>query len=201
MTADARAVKTVTRIAGCDEVGRGTWAGPVVAAAVILDPATPVPGLADSKTLSAARRAALDIRIRASCLGLGIGWASAAEIDAINILCATMLAMQRAVAALPLRPDLVLVDGNRCPSLNMPARAIIRGDTSEPAISAASIVAKQYRDARMRDLALDWPGYGFERHVGYGTIQHRVALARLGPCPEHRHSFSPIRRLKATVTD
>lgn len=191
----------VARIAGCDEVGRGTWAGPVVAAAVILDPDAPVPGLADSKTLSANRRAVLDARIRATSLGVGIGWASVAEIDALNILQATMLAMQRAIAALPLRPELVLVDGNRCPALDMPARAIIGGDALEPAISAASIVAKQYRDTLMRELSLEWPGYGFERHVGYGTMQHRVALERLGPCPEHRRSFAPIRRMLATVPD
>lgn len=184
-------------VAGCDEVGRGTWAGPVVAAAVILDPAHPLEGLRDSKTLSPSRREALDGQIRAHSLAFAIGEASVEEIDALNILQATMLAMRRAVAALARTPGLVLVDGNRVPDLPMPARAIVRGDATEPAIAAASIIAKVYRDAAMRELAALHRGYGFERHVGYGTMEHARALERLGPCPAHRRSFAPIRRLIA----
>lgn len=192
--------ETTALVAGCDEVGRGTWAGPVVAAAVILDPARVPPGLADSKALSPARREALAPVIRASCVAWALGQASAEEIDRLNILQATMLAMQRAVAALAQAPALVLVDGNRVPELPMPGRAIIGGDAVEPSISAASIVAKVWRDAHMRELALRHPGYGFEQHFGYGTMQHRTALLRLGPCAEHRRSFAPIRRLGAAAT-
>ena len=182
-------------VAGCDEVGRGTWAGPVVAAAVVLDAAHPLAGLADSKTLSPRRRAELDVRIRAEASAWAIGEASVEEIDSLNILQATLLAMQRAVAALAVVPQLVLVDGNRAPALPMPARSVIGGDAIEPAISAASIVAKVYRDALMRNLAARHPGYGFERHFGYGTSAHSRALAELGPCAVHRRSFAPVRRL------
>lgn len=186
---------SVAHVAGCDEVGRGTWAGPVVAAAVILDPHCPIAGLADSKKLSSKRREILDIQIREHCLAWSLGRASAQEIDQINILQATLLAMQRAVAALKLQPDLVLVDGNRTPELPMPCQAIVGGDATQPAISAASIIAKVYRDRLMQSLAKDHPVYGFDRHFGYGTMQHRLALQRHGPCAEHRHSFSPIRQL------
>uniref|UniRef100_E6PS30 Ribonuclease HII n=1 Tax=mine drainage metagenome TaxID=410659 RepID=E6PS30_9ZZZZ len=186
---------SVAHVAGCDEVGRGTWAGPVVAAAVILDPHCPIAGLADSKKLSSKRREILDIQIREHCLAWSLGRASAQEIDQINILQATLLAMQRAVAALKLQPDLVLVDGNRTPDLPMPCQAIVGGDATQPAISAASIIAKVYRDRLMQSLARDHPVYGFDRHFGYGTMQHRLALQRHGPCAEHRHSFSPIRQL------
>ena len=182
-------------VAGCDEVGRGTWAGPVVAAAVILDPKRPIPGLADSKKLSSKRRDVLDGLIRANCVAWSLGQASAQEIDQINILQATLLAMQRAIAALVQRPGLVLVDGNRTPDLPMPSQAIVGGDGTEPAISAASIVAKVYRDRLMQALALEHPVYGFEQHFGYGTMQHRLALRHYGPCAEHRRSFSPIRQL------
>ncbi len=185
-----------TLVAGCDEVGRGTWAGPVVSCALILDPLRVPPGLADSKTLSARRREALDAAIRATCLDLAIGIASAAEIDRLNILQATLLSMQRAVAGLRLRPSLVLVDGNRAPPLDVPARAVVGGDATQPAISAASIVAKVWRDARMAELDGQYPGYGFGRHFGYGTAQHLQALRQLGACAEHRHSFAPLRRLR-----
>ena len=182
-------------VAGCDEVGRGTWAGPVVSCALILDPARVPRGVADSKTLSPRRREELDRAIRACCLDCSIGLASAQEIDALNILQATLLSMQRAVAGLKLRPALVLVDGNRAPTLDLPVRAVVGGDASEPVIGAASIVAKVWRDAHMAGLALRHPGYGLERHFGYGTPQHLQALERLGPCAEHRRSFAPVRRL------
>ncbi len=186
-------------VAGCDGVGRGTWAGPVVSCALILDPARVPPGLADSKTLSPRRREALDRAIRGACLDLAIGIASAEEIDRLNILQATLLSMQRAVAGLRLRPALVLVDGNRAPSLEVPARAVVGGDATQPVISAASIVAKVWRDARMAELDRLYPGYGFGRHFGYGTAQHLQALRELGPCAEHRHSFAPLRRLRETA--
>ena len=184
-------------IAGCDEVGRGPWAGPVVAAAVVLDPAHPIAGLADSKLLSARRREELDAQIRAHSLGWSIAESSVEEIDQRNILQATLLAMQRAVAALPCKIDLLLVDGNQTPQVAMPCRAIVGGDAAEPAISAASIIAKVYRDRLRAELAQPYPGYGFERHSGYGTAAHRAALLTLGPCAEHRRSFAPIRRLLA----
>ena len=182
-------------LAGVDEAGRGPLAGPVVAAAVILDPAAPIVGLNDSKQLSAKRRAELDIEIRARALAFGIGEASVQEIDRINILHATMLAMQRAVAALGVAPAKVLVDGNRCPRLGCAVQAVVGGDRLVPEISAASILAKQARDAQ----ALGWdtihPGYGFARHKGYGTADHLAALRELGPCPLHRRSFAPVRAL------
>lgn len=184
-------------VAGCDEVGRGTWAGPVVAAAVVLDPWRPIAGLADSKALSPARRERLDAEIRANCLGWCIGQGSVEEIDRINILRATLLAMQRAVAGLRCRVDALVVDGNQLPDVALPSRAIVGGDATHPAISAASIVAKVYRDRLMSDLAQRHPGYGFERHKGYGTPEHRAALLTLGPCAAHRRSFAPIRSLLA----
>lgn len=183
------------RVFGVDEVGRGPLAGPVVAAAVLL--AAEVPGLADSKRLSHRQRLRLDAMIRAAGQ-VALGEASVAEIDRINILEATLLAMARAVAALADRcgpPDLVLVDGNRAPPLVFPARAIIGGDASEPAISAASVVAKVARDAMMVDLCRADPRYGFAVHKGYGTAGHLVALALHGPSAAHRRSFAPVKRL------
>ena len=179
-------------IAGIDEAGRGPLAGPVVAAAVILDPAQPIAGLADSKILSATRREQLAVEIRAKALAWALGRAEAAEIDQINILQATLLAMQRAVANLSIAPDHALVDGNRCPALACSCQAIIKGDATEPAISAASILAKTARDAELRQLDARYPQYGFARHKGYPTAAHREALRRYGPCPEHRRSFAPV---------
>ncbi|MGC9162159.1 MAG: ribonuclease HII [Thiomonas sp.] len=188
-----------TRIAGCDEAGRGPWAGPVVAAVVVLDPERPIAGLADSKTLSARRREQLAAQIRTQSLGWSVGQSSVEEIDRLNILQATLLAMQRAVADLACPVDLLLVDGNRTPTVPMPCRAIVGGDAAHPAISAASIIAKVHRDHLMAGLALQYPGYGFERHSGYGTAAHRAALLTLGPCAAHRRSFAPIRRLLAST--
>ena len=180
-------------ICGVDEAGRGPLAGPVVAAAVILPPNTPLSGLNDSKKLSPRRRERLAAEIRATALAWAVAEASAAEIDAWNILRSTLRAMARAVAALPLTPDEVLVDGNQAPALEVPVRTIIGGDALEPAIMAASILAKTHRDARLVALDARYPEYGFARHKGYGTAAHLAALARLGPCPEHRRSFAPVR--------
>ena len=182
-------------ICGVDEAGRGPLAGPVIAAAVILDPRRPIDGLADSKQLSAARRERLASEIRAKALAYHIAAASVEEIDALNILQATLLAMQRAVAGLTLRPSEVLIDGDRCPPLSVPARAIVGGDASVAEISAASILAKTARDAMMRELHLRYPQYGFDRHMGYGTAAHLAALRLHGPCPAHRRSFAPVRQL------
>lgn len=182
-------------VAGVDEAGRGPLAGPVYAACVILDPARPIVGLADSKLLSPKRRESLAEQIRAWALAWSIEPAGVEEIDRINILHATMAAMARAVERLSVTPDEVLVDGNRLPPLRLPARAIVRGDALEPAISAASILAKTARDAHMLRLHEMWPDYGFDRHKGYPTAQHLAALARLGPTPEHRRSFAPVRSL------
>lgn len=185
----------LTLIAGCDEAGRGPLAGAVVAAAVILDPARPIPGLADSKTLTAARREALAACIRERALAWAIGRAEADEIDRINILWASMRAMERAVAALAVVPQLVQVDGNRVPpGLAMPGEAIVRGDATVPAIGAASILAKVARDAELVELDRCYPQYGFARHKGYPTAEHLAALAAHGPCPEHRRSFGPVRK-------
>lgn len=181
-------------VAGIDEAGRGPLAGPVVAAAVVLDPARPIDGLADSKKLSARRREALAIEIRAHALAWGIGRADVEEIDRLNILHATMLAMQRAVAALPRLPDRAMIDGNRCPALACESVAIVGGDDSEPAISAASILAKTARDAEMLALHALLPQYGFDRHMGYPTARHIDALKRHGPADCHRRSFAPVRR-------
>jgi len=180
-------------LCGVDEAGRGPLAGPVVAAAVILPPGASLPGLNDSKKLSPSRRERLAAEIRATALAWAVAEASASEIDEWNILRATLRAMARAVAALPLVPDEVLVDGNRAPELEVPVRTIIGGDALEPAIMAASILAKTHRDARLVALDRRYPGYGFARHKGYGTAAHLAALARLGPCPEHRRSFAPVR--------
>lgn len=180
-------------LAGVDEAGRGPLAGPVVAAAVILHPGAAFEGLADSKRLSAARRARLATRIEAEAVAWALAWVEPAEVDALNVLQATMTAMARAVAALRPEPARVLVDGDRCPPLPMPAQARVGGDALEPAISAASILAKVARDRHMGELEQRHPGYGFARHKGYGTRAHLDALQRLGPCAAHRRSFAPVR--------
>ncbi|MEI2780044.1 MAG: ribonuclease HII [Candidatus Competibacter sp.] len=191
----------VILIAGVDEAGRGPLAGPVTAAAVILDPARPIAGLADSKKLSPARRERLAEEIRAKSLAWALGRADIAEIDRLNILQAALLAMQRAVAALSVAPDKVLVDGNRCPKLVCPCAAIVKGDASVPAISAASILAKVARDAELRELHDRYPQYDFARHKGYPTAAHLAALRRHGPCPEHRRSFAPVAALLQAVIE
>jgi ribonuclease HII len=180
-------------VAGVDEAGRGPLAGPVVAAAVILDDLRPIKGLADSKVLSPGRREKLFDEIRAKALCVSIAEASVEEIDRLNILHATMLAMKRAVEGLRLLPQTVLVDGNRLPVLKMPAEAIVRGDATVPAISAASIVAKVQRDRLCVELHARWPDYGFDGHKGYPTPVHLEALRRLGACPAHRRSYAPVR--------
>lgn len=183
--------------AGVDEVGRGPLAGDVVAAAVILDPESPVVGLADSKALSAKRREQRYADIVGQSLCWAVGRASVAEIDALNILHASMLAMQRAVEALSMRPEWVLVDGNRLPKWRYAGEAIVGGDAIEPAIAAASIVAKVTRDREMLALENDHPGYGFARHKGYPTKEHLAAIEQRGVLPVHRRSFGPVARLLA----
>ena len=186
------------RVAGVDEAGRGPWAGPVFAAAVVLDAGDLPPQvramITDSKLLTAERRSALQPAILASA-DAAVGIASVAEIDSMNILQATLLAMRRAVVRLAHVPNLVLVDGNRAPSLPCPVTTVVGGDRKSLSIAAASIVAKVERDRLMARLAADYPGYGWERNAGYGTAEHRAALARLGPCAQHRRSFRPIRDL------
>ena len=182
-------------LAGVDEVGRGPLAGPVVAAAVILDPDRPVEGLKDSKKLSERRREYLAELIRERALAWSLGRAEVHEIDRINILQASLLAMQRAVAALSLAPELVLVDGNRCPRLDYPSRAVVRGDALVPAISAASIIAKVSRDREMVELDSRYPGYGLAKHKGYPSKVHLAALQTLGVTAVHRRSYAPVRRL------
>lgn len=181
-------------IAGVDEVGRGPLVGDVVTAAVILDPARPISGLADSKKLSEKRRESLYIEIKEKALAWCIGRANPAEIDELNILHATMLAMQRAVAGLAISPDFVLIDGNRCPKLEMPSQAVVKGDSRVAEISAASILAKVTRDREMVALDLAFPEYGFAKHKGYPTAAHLEQLARLGATAHHRRSFAPVRR-------
>jgi ribonuclease HII len=188
-------------IAGVDEVGRGPLAGPVVAAAVILDPTRPIAGLADSKKLSPARREQLSVEIRAKAWAWALGRAEVAEIDRLNILHASLLAMRRAVAALSIAPDQALVDGNRCPKLACPCEAIVKGDATVPVIGAASILAKVARDAELRELHDRYPQYDFARHKGYPTAAHLDALRRHGPCPEHRRSFAPVAALLQTVIE
>jgi ribonuclease HII len=183
------------QIAGVDEAGRGPLAGPVFAAAVILDPGMPIDGLNDSKLLSPGRRAELFDRIREDCLAWATAKAEVEEIDRLNILQATLLAMQRAVAALRPVPQQVLVDGNRCPQLPCPAQAVVGGDRLVAAISAASILAKHARDQEMTLLDRQYPGYAFAKHKGYGTVEHLAALRALGPSPIHRRSFKPVRDL------
>ena len=182
-------------IAGVDEVGRGPLAGPVVTAAVILPATYDLPGLTDSKKLSVKKRAQLSEQIKSQAVCWALGEASVAEIDQLNILHATMLGMQRAVTKLRITPQQVLVDGNRTPEFGIPARATAGGDGLEPAISAASIIAKVARDAVMRDYALQYPQYGFERNSGYPTKQHREALIAYGITPIHRRSFAPVNAL------
>lgn len=181
-------------IAGVDEAGRGPLAGPVIAAAVILDGTRRIEGLADSKQMTAAARQRVAAAIRSGALAWAIGRVDNEQIDRLNILNAAMLAMRLAVLALPLRPLRVLVDGDRCPALDCEVQAIVRGDQTVPAISAASILAKVYRDDEMITLDRSFPGYGFARHKGYATRQHLAALAQLGACTIHRRSFAPVRR-------
>ncbi|MCY1168337.1 MAG: ribonuclease HII [Pseudomonadota bacterium] len=179
-------------MAGVDEAGRGPLAGPVVAAAVILDDLNPIKGLADSKKLTALRREKLYDEIRAKALCCSIALATVEEIDSLNILQATMLAMKRAVEGLRLKPMKVLVDGNRLPTLDILAEAIVKGDALVPAISAASILAKVYRDRWCAEFHLEYPQYGFAGHKGYGTAMHLAALREHGACPQHRRSFAPV---------
>lgn len=186
--------------AGVDEVGRGPLAGPVLAAAVILAPGHGIEGLADSKKLGSAVRAALAAQIRARAAAWALGTASVEEIDHFNIGRATLLAMQRAVSALHVAPDYVLVDGNVSPALACPVVSIIQGDASVASISAASIIAKVERDRIMTEFDQVYPGYGFAQHKGYGTAQHLAALRMLGACAIHRRSFAPVREsLSSTV--
>lgn len=180
-------------VAGVDEVGRGPLVGAVVTAAVILDPARPISGLADSKALTEKKRLALADEIREKALSFALGRAEPHEIDELNILHATMLAMQRAVAALDVAPQHVLVDGNRCPRFSCAATAVVKGDARVAVISAASILAKVARDAEMITLHEEYPQYGFDQHKGYPTAVHMAALQQHGPIPEHRRSFAPVR--------
>ena len=179
--------------AGVDEVGIGTLAGPVTAAAVLLDPARPIDGLGDSKAIAPGRRETLAEAIKAGSLAWAVGWATVAEIDRMNILRASHLAMQRAIASLSIEPRLVLVDGNKTPNLKEPVVAVVQGDKKIPQIGAASILAKVARDRHMTVLAGRFPGYGLEQHKGYATKAHRAALNALGPTPQHRRSFAPVR--------
>lgn len=182
-------------IAGVDEVGRGPLAGPVVAAAVILDPKQAIIGLADSKKLSEKKREQLALEIKSKALAWALGRAEMHEIDELNIFHASLLAMQRAVMALPIVPQEVWVDGKFCPNLTMPCTAIIKGDATVPSISAASIIAKVTRDAEMCAWELTYPGYGFAQHKGYPTKAHLLALEKLGVTGLHRQSFAPVRQL------
>jgi len=184
-------------VAGIDEVGRGPLAGPVVVGAVILDADRPIAGLADSKVLSPQRRVALAEQITGNALAWSVAWADAAEVDSLNILQATLLAMRRAILGLRLQPTCVAVDGNRLPNLDFDGHriegvAVVGGDRLIPAISAASIVAKVCRDRMMLEFDRIYPTYGFRRHKGYGTSEHRECLSRFGPCPQHRRSFRPL---------
>jgi ribonuclease HII len=181
-------------VCGVDEAGRGPLAGPVVAAAVILDPARPILGLNDSKKLSEKKRVALAALIRERAIAWAVAEATVAEIDQINILQASLLAMQRAVAALSVKAESALIDGNRCPQLDIPAEAIIQGDGKVASIAAASILAKTVRDAGMLVLHAEYPQYGFDRHMGYPTAAHFKALEEHGVSPVHRRSFGPVAR-------
>jgi ribonuclease HII len=185
-------------VAGIDEAGRGPLAGPVVAAAVILNPDRSYPGLGDSKKIPPGRRTELAAIVRDQAVAWAVAWSDAAEIDAINILSATMLAMRRAILGLPVRPDAVQVDGNRLPDLSfdshqLEGESIVGGDASVPAISAASILAKTTRDEMMERMDTLYPAYEFARHKGYATAAHRERLREFGPCDQHRRSFSPVR--------
>ena len=190
-------------ICGVDEAGRGPLGGAVVAGAVVLDPSNPIEGLKDSKKLSATRREYLYEQIMEKAKAWGVGEASPAEIDEINILQATMLAMRRAVEDLTTRlgvwPDKALIDGNRCPELPITAEAIVKGDAKEPAISAASIIAKVTRDRQMQILHERYPEYGFAQHMGYPTEAHFAALKQYGACEQHRRSFSPVRKVLEAI--
>ena len=185
-------------ILGVDEVGRGCLAGPVVAAAVLLGNEV-IEGLADSKALSEAKRAQMSERIIEECIAYAFGESTVEEIDKINILEATLIAMQRAVSGIVIVADEVLVDGDRCPDLPYPARAIVKGDASVPEIMAASIIAKHHRDQLMIELDKKHPEYGFAQHKGYGTPEHLEALKKHGPCPAHRTSFAPVREVIAAA--
>ena len=185
---------TATLIAGVDEAGRGPLAGPVIAAAVILNEHNPILGLQDSKSLTAPQRERLSNMIQASASSYCIAQATVAEIDQLNILQATLLAMRRAVEGLHIRPTQVLVDGNRLPNLSIPAQAIVKGDATIAAISAASILAKVHRDQLCRELHEEYPDYGFAIHKGYPTAAHIQALHKHGPCPAHRQSFAPVKK-------
>jgi ribonuclease HII len=194
------------RVAGVDEAGRGPLAGPVVAAAVMLRPGRPIAGVADSKVLTAETRQRLSVTIRRRALCFGIGWADPAEIDSLNILQATFLAMRRAVLSMAYPPALLLVDGNRLPQLGglgtaLRARAIIGGDATEAAISAASILAKTARDHYMDQMHTIYPEYAFSSHKGYATALHRRLLAEHGPCPLHRRSFTPVGAMLGLAED
>ena len=188
-------VSAFARIAGVDEAGRGPLAGPVMAAAVILDPANPVEGLKDSKQLSPERREELAHRIRADAVAWAVAECSVAEIDALNILRASLLAMARAVTALPVVPEHVFVDGNKAPTIALPVTAVVRGDQTILSIAAASILAKVARDKLMVQMDSDYPGYGFARHKGYPSRAHVEALKRLGVTPIHRRTFQPVKGL------
>lgn len=187
--------KATMLIAGVDEVGRGPLAGPVVAAAVILDPLRPIEGLTDSKALNETQRQHFNSLIKKNALAWSLGRAEVDEIDDINILQASLLAMQRAIECLSVKPDHALVDGNRLPNLACTAEAIIKGDLTVPVISAASIIAKVARDAEMVVMDKSFPGYGLAKHKGYPTKQHIKALSELGVTPHHRRTFAPVRRL------
>jgi ribonuclease HII len=184
-----------TTIAGVDEAGRGPLAGPVVAAAVILNPVRPIKGLGDSKTLSPAKRERLARMIIDQAVSVGVGIIEPDEIDRINILKATLKAMRLAIGQLEPAPALVRVDGNQPPRIDIPVQTLVGGDALDPAIGAASIIAKTRRDALMIELHERYPDYGFDRHKGYPTRQHLAALERFGPCPVHRRSFHPVRQL------
>ena len=188
-------------VAGVDEAGRGALAGPVVAAAVVMPESPRVPHVTDSKCLTAARRETLAVEISDVALSFGIGVISAAMVDTVNILRATHMAMRRALEQLSPRPDLALIDGNSLPRLDCSARAVVDGDRLCYSIAAASILAKTYRDRVMGHMALLYPGYGLDSHKGYGTEEHRDAIARLGPCPVHRMSFEPFRSAAQLLLD
>ncbi|MEH6469603.1 MAG: ribonuclease HII [Halopseudomonas sp.] len=186
-------------VAGVDEVGRGPLFGDVVTAAVILDPDNPIEGLADSKRLTVKRRDMLFDQIQTQALSWSVARASVTEIDQLNILHATMLAMQRAVLGLAIQPEYALIDGNRCPELSCPSEAVVKGDARVAAISAASILAKVCRDREMKAFDRRYPGYGLAKHKGYPTVLHLEALARLGVTPLHRRSFAPVKRLLVAI--
>lgn len=189
----------IRKIAGVDEAGRGPLAGPVVAAAVILNPSVPIAGLTDSKLLTEKKRERLFELITTQCISYNIAYASVSEVDEFNILQATLLAMRRAVAGLSIQPEEIWVDGNQDPKCALPTKLIVQGDLIIPAISAASIIAKVTRDRLMKQLDGECPGYGFAEHKGYGTKQHVLAIKNLGPSVHHRKTFSPVRELLKEV--